>query len=387
MARAYLDHHATTPVDPRVVEAMAPYWDRAFGNSASAHIFGWEAKEAIEKARAQVAELVRCKPGEISFTSGATEADNLAILGSAPRLAHRGRHFVTSAIEHPAVLDALRQLEKRGAELSVLGVDSDGRVSAAELKATLRDDTVLCSVMWANNEIGTIQPIEEISAVCKERGVVLHSDAVQAVGRIPVNADTVDMLSLTAHKIYGPKGIGALVVRRRKPRIHLQPLLYGGGHQDGLRPGTLPVPLIVGLGEACALAKAEERARREHVQVLRDHLLQRLRREIEDLGVNGSLRDRLPGNLNVCIRGVEAEALLLELREVAASTGSACSSTEHSPSSVLLALGLSPDEAHASIRFGIGKDNTIEEIDAVCDALVTKVEALRSFSRHDSRGG
>jgi len=387
MARTYLDHHATTPVDPRVVKAIAPYWEGAYGNSASAHIFGWEAAEAIEKARTQVAELVRCKPGEIIFTSGATEADNLAILGSAPRLAQRGHHLVTSAIEHPAVLDAFRQLEKRGAELTVLPVDSDGRVSAGELKAALRDDTVLCSVMWANNEIGTIQPIEEISAICKERGVVLHSDAVQAVGRIPVDADIVDMLSLTAHKIYGPKGIGALVVRRRKPRIHLQPLFYGGGHQDGLRPGTLPVPLIVGLGEACALAKAEAVARRNHVEVLRDHLLQRLRQEIEDLGVNGSLRDRLPGNLNVCIHGVEAEALLLELREVAASTGSACSSAEHSPSSVLLALGLSPDEAHASVRFGIGKDNTIEEIDIVCDALVKKVEALRSFSRHDSRGG
>jgi len=387
MARAYLDHHATTPVDPRVVEAMAPYWNRAYGNSASAHIFGWEAAEAIERARTQVAQLVRCRPREIIFTSGATEADNLAILGSVPGLAHRGGHLVTSAIEHPAVLDAFRQLEKRGAELTVLPVDSDGRVSAGDLKTVLRDDTVLCSVMWANNEIGTIQPIEEISAICRERGVLLHSDAVQAVGRIPVDADKVDMLSLTAHKIYGPKGVGALVVRRRKPRIHLQPLFHGGGHQDGLRPGTLPVPLIVGLGEACALAKREAEARRNHVEVLRDHLLQRLRQEIEDLGINGSLRDRLPGNLNVCIRGVEAEALLLELREVAASTGSACSSTEHSPSSVLLALGLSPDEAHASIRFGIGKDNTIEELDSVCDVLVKKVEGLRSFSRHDSRGG
>jgi cysteine desulfurase len=385
MARVYLDHHATTPVDPRVEEAMAPYWGQAFGNAASAHIFGWEAAEAVENARAQIAASIACKPSEIVFTSGATEADNLAILGSAPGLARRGRHFVTSAIEHPAVLDALRHLEAQGAELSILPVDSEGRVRVDELKAALRDDTVLCSVMWANNEIGTIQPVGEISAACRERGVLFHTDAVQAVGRIPMAIDSIDMLSLTAHKIYGPKGIGALIVRRRTPRIHLQPLLFGGGHQDGLRSGTLPVALIVGLGEACALAASEREQRARHVQELRDHLLYRLQAEIEDLTVNGTLRERLPGNLNVCIQGVEAEALLLELREVAASTGSACSSAEHHPSSVLLGLGLSPDEAHASIRFGVGKDNTLEEIDAVCDAIVKKVEVLRSFSRHDSR--
>jgi cysteine desulfurase len=381
MQRIYLDHHATTPVDPAVVEAMAPYWTRAFGNASSAHLYGWEAMEAVERAQEQVATLIGCRTKEVIFTSGATEADNLALRGVAERYVERGRHFVSTTIEHPAVLDTLHDLQRHGAEYTLVEVDASGVVDPGAVIAALRPDTVLCSVMWANNEIGTIQPIPEIAAACRERGVIFHSDAVQAVGHLELDATSLDLLSLTAHKFYGPKGVGALMVRRGNPRVHLEPLFHGGGQQKGLRPGTLPVPLIVGLGAACELAMGRLAENAKHVASLRDHLLTRLQDEIDDLSLNGDRDRRLPGNANLCIPGVEAEALLLELREVAASAGSACSASDHLPSHVLRAIGLSNEDAHASIRFGVGKDNTRAEIDEVCDRVVESVRKLRSFSR------
>ena len=380
MDRIYLDHHATTPVDEKVIEAMAPFWRDSFGNPSSPHVFGWEAEEAVERAREQVSSLLSCRPSDIVFTSGGTESNNLAIVGIARRYRDRGRHFVTTAIEHSSILGVFRMLEEEGAEVTVIPVGKEGIVDPEEVVNVFRDDTVLCSVMWANNEIGTIQPVPELAQACRKRGVILHSDAVQAVGHIPVEASSADLLSLSGHKFHGPKGIGALVIPRGRPRIHLDPLMSGGGQEKSLRPGTLPVPLVVGLGKACEVARSRLSEEAASIAFLRDHLIGRLSSELEGVHLNGDATRRLPGNANLRIDGVEAEALLLEMHGVALGTGSACSSVEHLTSHVLLALGLDGEQAHSCIRFGIGRGNTKEEIDHVCDLVVDQVHRLRGFA-------
>ena len=374
----YLDNHSTTRVDPRVVEAMAPYWSEDFGNAASrGHLYGWRAEAAVEQAREALAGAIGATAREIVFTSGATESDNLAVLGVA-RAARTG-HVVTTAIEHPAVLDAVEQLGREGFAVSVVGVGADGRVDPAAVAEALRDDTVLVSVIAANNEIGTLQPLAEIGALCRERGVPLHTDAAQAVGRIPfdVGALGVDLVSFCAHKLYGPKGVGALYLRRRRPRIRVAPLLHGGGHERGLRSGTLPVPLAVGFARAVALCVEERQAEQARIGALRERLRTALEKDIDGMAVNGSLAHRLAGNLNVAFDGVDADRLLLGLRDVALSTGSACSSADPRPSHVLLALGLPEARVRGSVRFGIGRFNTEAEIDTVAQRVAQEVRKAR----------
>ncbi len=370
----YLDNHATTRCDPAVLDAMWPWFAERYGNAASrSHRLGVEARAAVEGARGQLAGWLGASPKEIVFTSGATESDNLAILG-AVRASERGRHVVTLATEHKAVLDPAARVDA-----TMLGVGSDGLVDPADVVAALRPDTVLVSVMLVNNEIGVIQPVAEIAAACRERGVLVHCDAAQA-GFVPVDVGAlgVDLLSISGHKIHGPKGIGALYVRRGRPRVRLEPLLYGGGHERGLRSGTLPVPLIVGLGEAAA--RLDPAGEGERVRALRDALLDGLRANIDGLVVNGSLAQRTPNNLNVSIPGVEAEALLMGLRDsVALSTGSACSSETLEPSHVLRALGLDRDLAHASVRFGLSRFTTMDEIARAVALVSAKVAELRAM--------
>lgn len=380
MQRIYLDHHATTPVDPAVLEAMRPWFTEHFGNPDSPHAFGWEARDAVATAREQVAALVGGEPGQVVFTGSATESIDLALTGLAE---WRGRgHFVTSAFEHPAVLRTLERLRERGFGLTVVDVSPDGFVDPAAVAAALRDDTVACSIMAANNEIGTLQPLGEIAAACHERGALLHSDACQMVGHAPLDlaATGVDLLSLSAHKFYGPKGIGALVLRRQRPRIRLAPRLVGGGQQGGLRSGTVPVPLAVGLGEAARIAGEVQAAEAQRLGELRDHLLARLTEELDHVEVNGSLERRLAHNLSVVLTGVESETILRELPWLGASAGSACSAHEQEASHVLTALGRSPAEAHATLRFGLGRGTTREEIDTVAAALVEVVQRFRSGS-------
>jgi cysteine desulfurase len=377
----YMDHHATTPVDPRVLEAMLPYFTEHFGNAASkSHAFGWRAEEAVEAARARVAALIGAEPREIAFTSGATESDNLAIKGAARFHQARGRHLVSCATEHKAVLDSLHALERQGFEVALLPVDRDGRVDPEAVARAIRPDTILVSIMHANNETGVLQPIEEIGRVTRERGVLFHTDAVQSVGKVPfdVNAASADLVSLSAHKMYGPKGVGALYVRR-KPRARLIAEIDGGGHERGLRSGTLNVPGIVGFGEACAIAAAELPAESARVLALRERLREGLLR-IEKVTVNGSLAHRLPGNLNVSFACVEGEALMMAVKDVAVSSGSACTSASLEPSYVLRAMGVPDDLAHSSLRFGLGRANTAEEVDHVIDLVARKVEKLRDMS-------
>lgn len=379
----YLDHHATTPVDPRVVEAMLPWLGERFGNASSrSHAYGWQAEEAVEQAREQVADLVGATPREIVFTSGATESDNLALFGVAEAYREKGRHLVTATTEHKAVVDPCRTLEKRGFAVTWLAPDGEGRIAAADVAAALRADTVLVSLMHANNEIGVLHPVGEVGAVCKRRGVLFHSDAAQSVGKVPVDvqAMAIDLLSISAHKLYGPKGIGALYVRRRDPRVRLTPLMYGGGHERGLRPGTLPVHQIVGFGAACAIARAEMAGEAERSRGLRERLLARIRAQLPDVRVNGALEPRLPNNLNVSFAGVEGEALLMALRDVALSSGAACTSATLEPSHVLRALGVGDDLAHASLRFGLGRGTTEAEIDHVAARVVEAVRALRGLA-------
>ena len=378
----YLDHHATTPCDPRVVDAMLPWFTEKPGNASSPHAFGWEAREACERAQEQVASLVGAEPDHVVFTGSATESVHLALVGLAERRAKQGRHVVTTGFEHPAVLETLARLGFRGYQVSRVPIDAHGMVDPAAVEAAIRRDTILCSVMWANNEIGTIQPMAEIAEVCHRRDVLLHSDACQAVGRIPVDlrATGVDLLTLSGHKMYGPKGIAALVIRRQRPRVRLQPQLVGGGQQHGLRSGTLPVPLVVGLGEACALAEREMPDEAVRLRGLRDHLLERLEHEARPLIVNGDLDHRLPGNLNVGFIGVEAETVLLRLPGLGLSVGSACSASHSEPSHVLKALGLSDEQAHATLRFGLGRGTTREELDEAIDALVAVVREMREES-------
>ena len=379
----YLDHHATTPVDPAVAAAMLPFLTEKFGNPSSRqHAFGQEAHAAVEEARAQVAALVGAETGDIAFTSGATESDNLAIRGVARALSPRGRHVVTTAIEHPAVLEPCRTLEREGFEVTVVGVGPDGIVSADAIADALRPDTVLVSVMAANNEIGTLQPVAEIGRMCRQGGVVFHCDAVQALGRIAVDVEAwnTDLVSLSAHKMYGPKGVGALYVRHsRRPRIRMQAQAEGGGQEKGARSGTLNVPGIVGFGEAARLAKdalaAGEGAR---IGSLRDRLLAGLSSRIEGVVVNGSLRHRLPGNLHVSIERAEAETLILSLGgRIAISSGAACAEAGGKGSHVLRALGLGDERIYTALRFGIGRFNDAAEIDAVVDALAEAVATAR----------
>jgi cysteine desulfurase len=378
----YLDFHATTPVDPRVLEAMLPYFSEHFGNAASrTHSYGWKADAAVETARRQVAGLLGASAKEIVFTSGATESNNLAIKGAARARHARGNHIVTVTTEHKAVLDSCKRLEHDGFEITRLGVAADGRVDLDALRDAVTDRTVLVSVMAANNEIGVLQPIAEIAAIAHERGALMHSDAVQAVGKVPFDVGElpVDLASITAHKIYGPKGVGALYVRRGGARVELEPLFDGGGHERGLRSGTLNVTGIVGLGKACDIARSEMAADRSRLAALRDRLLAGLRAAVPDVHVNGSLEHRLPNNLNVSFPGVSGESLLVGIDDLCVSAGSACSSGSEEPPYVLVALGLDPDLARASLRFGLGRSTTEEEIDYAAEKVARVVRQLRQM--------
>lgn len=379
----YLDNHATTPMDPRVLEAMLPYFGARFGNAASRnHSFGWEAEEAVETARTQCADLIGANKKEIVFTSGATESNNLALKGVAEMYAERGNHIITAATEHKAVLDACKRLEKQGCKVTYLPVRPDGLVDLDMLREAITDKTILVSVMYANNEIGVIQPMKEIGAICKERGVLFHTDATQAVGKIPVNviADNIDLLSFTAHKIYGPKGVGALYVRRKNPRVQLTAQMDGGGHERGMRSGTLNVPGIVGLGAACAICKSEMAMEAERLGALRDRLKDRILAALDEVYINGSMEHRLPHNLNISFAYVEGESLLMGINDIAVSSGSACTSATLEPSYVLKALGAGDDLAHSSIRFGLGRFTTQEEVDYAADKIIQVVGKLRELS-------
>ena len=379
----YMDYHATTPVDPRVVEAMVPYFTEHFGNAASRnHPFGWEAEEAVEKARKQVADLIGANAKEIVFTSGATESDNLAIKGAAEMYREKGNHIITCVIEHKAVIDACKRLEKEGCRVTYLPVQKDGRISLDQLRAAITDTTILITIMAANNEIGVIQPVGEIGAVAREKGVLFHTDAVQLAGKMPFNVNDlkVDMASLSAHKMYGPKGVGALFVRRRNPRVLLAPIIDGGGHERGMRSGTLNVPGIVGFGKAAELCRLEMAAEGERLRQLRDYLSQRLHANLDEIFINGSMEHRLPQNLNISFAYVEGESLLMGINDVAVSSGSACTSASLEPSYVLKALGAGDDLAHSSIRFGLGRWTTRDEVDYVADKLTSVVSRLRDMS-------
>ena len=379
----YMDNHATTPMDPRVLDAMLPYFGKVFGNAASRnHQFGWEAEQAVDKAREQIAKLIGCTPKEIIFTSGATESNNLAIKGIAEMYKERGNHIITQVTEHKAVLDTCKKLERQGYEVTYLPVETDGLVSMEKLKAAMTEKTILVTIMFANNEIGVIQPVEEIGKLCHEKGVIFHTDAVQAVGKIPVNvqAMNIDVLSLTAHKIYGPKGVGALYVRRRNPRVQITEQINGGGHERGMRSGTLNVPGIVGLGAACEIAGAEMEAEGKRQQDLRDYLKTKFENALDYVHVNGNMDHHLPGNLNMSFVHVEGESLLMGINDIAVSSGSACTSATLEPSYVLKALGLGDDVAHSSIRFGLGRFNNKAEVDYVSDKVIEVVKHLREMS-------
>jgi cysteine desulfurase len=378
----YMDNHATTQVDPRVVEAMLPYFTEIFGNAASrSHSFGWGAEKAVEQAREEVGALIGASGKEIVWTSGATESDNLAIKGAAEFHKDRGNHIITAQTEHKAVLDTCKRLEKEGFEVTYLPVGKDGRVDPAVVRAAMTDKTILVSIMLANNEIGSVNPIDEIGAVVKERGALFHVDAVQGVGKIPfdVNAARADLVSLSAHKMYGPKGVGALYVRR-KPRVRITAQIDGGGHERGMRSGTLNVPGIVGFGKAAELARTEMVVESKRLFALRERLREGIQARVTDTYVNGSMEHRLPGNLNISFAYVEGEGMLMGLKDVAVSSGSACTSASLEPSYVLRAVGVEEEMAHTSIRFGLGRFNTPEEVDYVIDLVVGKVNKLRELS-------
>ena len=379
----YMDNHATTRTDPRVVAAMLPYFTEQFGNAASKmHVFGQAAEQAVKEARATIARCIDAEPRELVFTSGATESNNLAIKGVAQFHKQRGKHLVTLQTEHKSVLDTCAHLERDGWEVTYVPVQKNGIVDLKALDAAIRPDTILVSVMLANNEIGVIQPVKEIAAICKARGVPLHTDATQAVGKIPVSVRDldVDLMSFTAHKLYGPKGVGALYVRRQGSRVRLDPLQDGGGHEQGLRSGTLPVSLIVGFAEACRIAIEEMPAESQRLLQLRERLWSLLKSSINDITLNGDYDHRLPGNLNVSFAWVKGESLLLELRDVALSSGSACTTMDSEPSHVLRALGMDDDQADASLRFGLGRFNTMEEVDYVAERVAQAVAKLRKLS-------
>lgn len=379
----YLDNHATTPMDPRVLETMLPYFKESFGNAASRnHSFGWVAEEAVEKARKQLASLIGATSKEIVFTSGATESNNLALKGVAEMYAQKGNHIITAATEHKAVLDTCKRLEKHGSRVTYLPVQTNGLVDLDMLREAITDKTILVSIMYGNNEIGTVQSIAEIGKICRERGVLFHTDAVQAVGKIPVNVNTdnIDLMSFTAHKMYGPKGVGALYVRRKNPRVQLTAQMDGGGHERGMRSGTLNVPGIAGFGKAAELC--QELMPHEMIAhaALRDRLKDKLMAELDETYINGTMESRLPHNLNISFAYVEGESLLMGINDIAVSSGSACTSATLEPSYVLKALGAGDDLAHSSIRFGIGRFTTQEEVDYTADKVIDVVRKLRELS-------
>ncbi|WP_127223809.1 IscS subfamily cysteine desulfurase [Neisseria meningitidis] len=377
----YLDYAATTTVDKRVAEKMIPYLTETFGNPASnSHAFGWEAEEAVEKARADIAALINADPKEIVFTSGATESDNLAIKGAANFYKTKGKHLITVKTEHKAVLDTMRELERQGFEVTYLGVQENGLIDLEELKAAIRDDTILVSVMWANNEIGVVQDIPAIGEICRERKIVFHVDAAQACGKVPVDVEAakIDLLSMSAHKVYGPKGIGALYVRR-KPRVRLEAQMHGGGHERGFRSGTLPTHQIVGMGEAFRIAKEELEQDMAHYRKLRDIFLKGIE-GIEEVYINGDLEHRVPNNLNVSFNFVEGESLIMAVKELAVSSGSACTSASLEPSYVLRALGRNDELAHSSLRITFGRMTTEEEVQFAAELIKSKIGKLRELS-------
>jgi cysteine desulfurase len=377
----YLDYSATTPVDPRVAAKMIPFLTEHFGNPASrSHAYGWKTEEAVEEARGHVAALLGADPREIVWTSGATEGNNLAIKGAAQFNKSKGKHLITQKTEHKATLDTMRELERQGFECTYLDVEEDGLVSLEKFKAAIRPDTILASIMMVNNEIGVMQPIAEIGEICRAKGIVFHSDAVQAAGKVEIDLSTlkVDLMTITAHKMYGPKGIGALYIRR-KPRVRIEAQIHGGGHERGFRSGTLPTHQIVGMGEAARIAKAEMATDNERIRMLRDRLWKGLC-EMEAVVLNGDLERRIPGNLNVSFNYVEGESLIMAIKDIAVSSGSACTSASLEPSYVLRALGRSDELAHSSIRFTLGKFTTADEIDFAVTLVKTKVAKLRELS-------
>lgn len=379
----YMDNHATTPVDPRVLEAMLPYFTRTFGNAASrSHSFGWEAEKAVDAAREQVAALMHAEAREIIFTSGATESDNLAIKGVAQMYRDKGNHIITSVVEHKAVLDTCKRLEQSGFEVTYLPVDDTGMVRLESVSEAITERTILCSIMLANNEIGTVNPIGEIGRICRGRGVLMHCDAVQGFGKVPFDVQQmcVDLASVTAHKIYGPKGCGALYVRRRNPRVRLEAQMDGGGHERGMRSGTLNVPGIVGFGKACEVAGLEMATEAERLIRYRTRMREAITGALEEVYLNGHPTRRLPGNLNLSYAFVEGESLLMGLKDVALSSGSACTSASLEPSYVLKALGVGDDLAHSSIRYGLGRFNTEEEVEWVINKTIDTVTRLREMS-------
>jgi cysteine desulfurase len=379
----YMDNHATTPLDPRVLDAMLPYFTEKFGNAASRnHTFGFEAENAVEQARKQIAALIGADHREIVFTSGATESDNLAVKGVASMYREKGNHIITCVTEHKAILDSCKHLEKEGYKVTFLPVDNKGLISLDDLRAAITDQTILITIMTANNEVGVIQDIKAIGKIARERGVLFHTDAVQAVGKIPFNVNemNVDLASLSAHKMYGPKGVGALYVRRRNPRVLLTAIIDGGGHERGMRSGTLNVPGIVGFGKAAQIAAEELEKEMAEMFRLREKLRKTLERDLDEIYINGDLEKRLPGNLNMSFAYVEGESLLMGINDVAVSSGSACTSASLEPSYVLKALGVGEDLAHTSIRFGIGRFNTEEEVDYVAKRVIEVVQRLRELS-------
>src|ERR1700734_1570416 len=383
----YMDNHATTPLDPRVLEAMMPYLTGIFGNAASRnHSFGWEAEQGVEKAREQIARLIGSTAKEIIFTSGATEATNLAIKGAAEMYKERGNHIIPQVTEHKATLDTCKRLEKAGYRVTYLPVLADGLIDIEDLERAIvtegPDKTILVSIMYANNEIGVIQPVQAIGKLCHDKGILFHCDAVQAVGKIPVNVltDNIDLMSISGHKIYGPKGVGALYVRRRNPRVQISAQIDGGGHERGMRSGTLNVPGIVGLGKACEICGEEMAAEAKRETELRDYLRAKFEKALDYVHVNGNMEHHLPGNLNMSFVYVEGESLLMGINDIAVSSGSACTSATLEPSYVLKALGLGDDVAHSSIRFGLGRFNTKAEVDYVADKLIDVVLKLRELS-------
>ena len=397
----YMDNHATTPMDPRVLEDMLPYFVEKFGNAASRnHSFGWAAEEAVETARERIAKLIGATPKEIIFTSGATESDNLAIKGAVEMYREEGDHIITAVTEHKAVLDTCKHLEKDGFRVTYLPVQKDGLIDLDDLKRvldgktietvdgktvderTIDSKTILVSIMSANNEIGVLQPIEEIGRLCRERGVIFHTDAAQSIGKIPIHVDkqNIDLMSIAGHKLYGPKGVGALYVRNKNPRLRLSALLDGGGHERGMRSGTLNVPGIVGLGKACAIAQQDMLKESCHLAGRRNRLRDRIMSRLDEVAINGSMEHRLPGNLNLSFAHVDGESLMMALNDIAVSSGSACTTAKIEPSHVLRAIGISDDLAHSSIRFGIGRFNTEAEVDYVADRIVETVTRLRELN-------
>jgi cysteine desulfurase len=379
----FMDNQSTTPMDPRVLEVMIPYFVEKYGNAASRnHSFGWEAEKAVDEARQQIARLIHADPKEIIYTSGATESDNLALKGVVEMYREKGDHIITSVTEHRAVLDTAKRLEKQGVKVTYLPVGTDGLVNPDDVKKAITDKTILISIMLANNEIGTINPVTEIGRIAKERGILFHCDATQGVGKIPVDVEAmgIDLMSFTAHKIYGPKGVGALYVRRKNPRVRLAPMMDGGGHERGMRSGTLPVPLIVGFGKACELCGQLMPEESKRLTYLRDKLKDGIINSLEEVYLMGHPTQRLPHNLNISFAYVEGESLLMGLKEVALSSGSACTSATLEPSYVIRAMGVGHDLAHSTIRFGLGRFNTEEEVDYVTKRVIETVNKLREMS-------